>query len=415
MKRAPECRFKGFKKNWENTVLLDETYRVNRKNENLDSSRVLTISAQYGLIDQNDFFNKRIASYLLQGYYLIKKGEFAYNKSYSSDYPVGAVKRLKNYELGVLSTLYILFSVKKESLAEWCEAFFESSKWHDEIVKRASEGARNHGLLNISPKDFFDLPLCAPTSPEEQCEIAQFFSHFDEILTAENKKLVRLKNFKNASLEKMFPKKGEKTPRIRFKGFSDGWEEHELSDYLSVYLEKNEKDQYSKYDIFSVSNECGVVNQIKYQGKSLAGASLKNYKITHKDSVIYTKSPLKNQPYGIIKTNKDSSGIVSALYAVYQTNRNVYPQFVEVYFSSDNRLNDYLRPIVNKGAKNTLLVSDEGALSGKVIFPKDVNEQIKIASFFSNLENLISAQEQKIAKLRSLKKSFLEKMFVSAQ
>jgi type I restriction enzyme S subunit len=156
-----------------------------------------------------------------------------------------------------------------------------------------------------------------------------------------------------------------------------------------------------------------VVNQIKYQGKSLAGASLKGYKVTHKNSVIYTKSPLKNQPYGIIKTNKESSGIVSALYAVYTTKENVLADFIQVYFSSDNRLNDYLRPIVNKGAKNTLLVSDEGALSGMVVFPSDIKEQIYIANFFSCLHTLITAQEQKAYKLRCLKKSFLEKMFIT--
>lgn len=216
-----------------------------------------------------------------------------------------------------------------------------------------------------------------------------------------------------ASLENMFPRKGETAPQVRFKGFTDKWELRPLHDYLNVYVEKNVDDKYKKEDIFSVSNECGVVNQIKYQGKSLAGASLKGYKVTHKNSVIYTKSPLKNQPYGIIKTNKESSGIVSALYAVYTTKENVLADFIQVYFSSDNRLNDYLRPIVNKGAKNTLLVSDEGALSGMVVFPSDIKEQIYIANFFSCLHTLITAQEQKAYKLRCLKKSFLEKMFVT--
>lgn len=413
MKNNPETRFQEFDEEWTQTTLSKLATRISRKNEELVSDRVLTISAQHGLIDQNDFFNRRIAGSLLQGYYLMKKGEFAYNKSYSSEYPVGAVKRLKKYDWGVLSTLYILFAIKNESLAEWVEAFFESSKWHDEITKRASEGARNHGLLNISPTDFFNLPFCYPSSPDEQHEIAQFFSRLDSLINAEDKKLERLKTIKTASLEKMFPKQGETVPEVRFKGFTGTWEEHRLSDFLKVYVEKNEKDTYSKYDIFSVSNECGVINQIKYQGKSLAGSSLKGYKVTHKDTVIYTKSPLKNQPFGIIKTNKCCSGIVSTLYAVYTVNEGISPDFIQVYFSSDNRLNNYLRLIVNKGAKNTLLVSDEEAISGTVVFPVDVKEQIYIAEYFSRLDILISAQEQKSAKLRSLKKSFLEKMFVS--
>ena len=204
-----------------------------------------------------------------------------------------------------------------------------------------------------------------------------------------------LELMKFASLEKLFPKQGQSVPQVRFKGFSGKWVEHKLSDLLTVYVEKNEQERYSKYDIFSVSNESGVVNQIKHQGKSLAGASLKNYKVTHKNSVIYTKSPLKNQPYGIIKANQDTSGIVSALYAVYSVSPNVNPVFVEAYFASDNRLNNYLRPIVNKGAKNTLLVSDEGALSGTVVFPEDIKEQEKIASFFSFLDRLISIRSRR--------------------
>jgi type I restriction enzyme S subunit len=256
-------------------------------------------------------------------------------------------------------------------------------------------------------------------------EASKELSSMLEELTGSEFDLQAYKEFKNtlpcglseimrvASLENMFPRKGETAPQVRFKGFTDKWEPRPLHDYLNVYVEKNVDDKYTKEDIFSVSNECGVVNQIKYQGKSLAGASLKGYKVTHKNSVIYTKSPLKNQPYGIIKTNKESSGIVSALYAVYTTKENVLADFIQVYFSSDNRLNDYLRPIVNKGAKNTLLVSDEGALSGMVVFPSDIKEQIYIANFFSCLHTLITAQEQKAYKLRCLKKSFLEKMFVT--
>lgn len=406
-KQDPYNRFADFHKDWKNSNASDVFTEVTDKG--FPELPVLSASQEYGMIRRDDvgvnmqYSRKNVASYkrVLPGQFVI------HLRSFQGGFAHSAIE-------GITSPAYTILSLKEFQKHD--DYFWKYLLTSPEFIKRlelVTYGIRDG--RSISVEDFLNLSLSFPSSVEEQCKIAQFFSRFDEILTAENKKLVRLKNFKTASLEKMFPKKGEKTPQIRFKGFSDDWEEHELSDYLSVYLEKNEKDQYSKYDIFSVSNECGVVNQIKYQGKSLAGASLKNYKITHKDCVIYTKSPLKNQPYGIIKTNKDSSGIVSALYAVYQTNRNVYPQFVEVYFSSDNRLNDYLRPIVNKGAKNTLLVSDEGALSGKVIFSKDVNEQIKIASFFSNLENLISAQEQKIAKLRSLKKSFLEKMFVSAR
>ncbi len=404
-KRMPLNRFATFHAEWKASHSSDVFTEFTEKG--FSELPVLSASQEYGMIKRDDVgINMQYSKKNISSYKHVLPGQFVIHlRSFQGGFAHSAIE-------GITSPAYTILSLKEPQKHD--DFFWKYLLTSPEFIKRlelVTYGIRDG--RSISVEDFLNLSFSFPSSVDEQHEIALFFSHLDEILTAENKKLTRLKNFKNASLEKMFPKKGKRIPQVRFKDFSGDWEECKLSDYLSVCLEKNEKDQYSKYDIFSVSNECGVINQIKYQGKSLAGASLKNYKVTHKDNVIYTKSPLKNQPYGIIKTNQDSSGIVSALYAVYQTNQKVCPRFVEVYFSSDNRLNNYLRPIVNKGAKNTLLVSDEGALSGMVFFPKDINEQIKIASFFNSLEKLISAQEQKIVKLRSLKKNFLKKMFVS--
>lgn len=184
----------------------------------------------------------------------------------------------------------------------------------------------------------------------------------------------------------------------------------QLGEYLFVSDEKNQKEQYDKNSIFSVSRKFGVINQIAYQGKSLAGTSLKNYRIVHTDNIVYTKSPLKEQPYGIIKSNAINDGIVSALYAVYKTGE-MLSKFVQTYFESDSRLNDYLRRLVNKGAKNTLLVSDEDVLKGIVTFPAK-DEQAQITMLFTALGLLIDKQELKIAKLQHAKQSLLRKMFV---
>ncbi len=206
--------------------------------------------------------------------------------------------------------------------------------------------------------------------------------------------------------------KNKKVPEIRFKGFEGIWEEIPLSEYLSVSNEKNALNAYNKYDIYSVSREYGVVNQIEYQGKSFAGASLTGYGVVHTWDVVYTKSPLKLQPYGIIKTNKSQDGIVSALYGVFTPNDKVDSSFVQTYFELDQRLNDYLRPLVNKGAKNTLLISDEDAVKGKVVFPKK-DEQEKLVKMFNTLDSLIRKLEQKLDKLRNIKQSLLNQMFVN--
>lgn len=180
-------------------------------------------------------------------------------------------------------------------------------------------------------------------------------------------------------------------PEIRFKGFEEEWESHQLNYYLVVSSDKNQSEEYNKYDIYSVSREYGVINQIAYQGKSFAGASLTNYGVVSTGDVVYTKSPLKSQPYGIIKTNEGQAGIVSALYGVFHPSEKVNSTFVQTYFELDSRLNDYLRPLVNKGAKNTLLISDEDSLNGNVVFPKKMNKKslshcsVLLISSFANL------------------------------
>ena len=166
----------------------------------------LTISAQYGLIDQNEFFDKRIASRDISGYYLVKNGEFAYNKSTSAEAPWGAVKRLDRYEMGVLSTLYIVFGIleNKQTDSNYLATYFNTNLWHKEVQLVAAEGARNHGLLNISADDFLQIDIMIPKNLEEQQKIGSYFSHLDSLISLQQRKLGKLKNIKKSLLEKMF-------------------------------------------------------------------------------------------------------------------------------------------------------------------------------------------------------------------
>ena len=175
---------------WEQRKLGELVDRVVRKNTNNESTLPLTISAQYGLVDQITYFNNRVASRDVSNYYLVLNGEFAYNKSTSDGYPFGAVKRLDLYEKGVLSTLYIVFSPKKEQQvdSDFLTVFFDTDRWHKGVAERAAEGARNHGLLNISAEDFFDIDLSVPKDVAEQKQIGAFIRQLDHLITLHQRK-----------------------------------------------------------------------------------------------------------------------------------------------------------------------------------------------------------------------------------
>ena len=180
--RFPEIRFAGFTDPWEQRKLGEVAHRVIRKNEGNQSDLPLTISAQHGLVDQRDYFNNQVASRDMSGYYLLENGEFAYNKSTSSDSPWGAIKRLTKYEKGCLSTLYICFGLDQGD-SDFFVTYYETNRWHGAVQMIAAEGARNHGLLNIAPDDFLETALTLPCSTEEQKQIGCFFTQLNSLIT----------------------------------------------------------------------------------------------------------------------------------------------------------------------------------------------------------------------------------------
>lgn len=201
---VPQVRFKGFEGEWSKIKLNSIAKRVTRKNVNLETQLPVTISSQDGIVAQTSFFNNVVASSNLRGYYLIKRGEFAYNKSYSNGYPYGSVKRLEKYDMGALSTLYIVFSLNEDVCQDYILTFFETDLWHQEVAMRASEGARNHGLLNIGADDFLDIEITLPSNVDEQRKIASFFAHLDKSIDNQKQRLGLLKCVKSTCLSEMF-------------------------------------------------------------------------------------------------------------------------------------------------------------------------------------------------------------------
>lgn len=200
---TPSLRFPGFEGEWEEKQMNEVFDRITTKNQE-NNSNVLTISAQYGLISQLEFFNKSVAASDVTGYYLLHNGDFAYNKSSSQGRPVGAIKPLRLYDKGVVSTLYICFRCKDPQQIDFWEQYFEAGMLDREIRSIAQEGARNHGLLNISTSEFFNLIVRMP-SQKEQKKIAECLAVIDETIASEEKKLETLKEHKRGLMQKMFP------------------------------------------------------------------------------------------------------------------------------------------------------------------------------------------------------------------
>ena len=183
-----------------------------------------------------------------------------------------------------------------------------------------------------------------------------------------------------------------------------------MSDYLTENKERNKKGEFDKTDVLSVSGDYGVVNQIELLGRSFAGASVLPYHVVRHGNIVYTKSPLKEYPYGIVKANTGVDGIVSTLYAVYNIKNNVDAQFIEYYFSSANRTNRYFKPIVRIGAKHDMKIGNQEVLANKVTFP-NLEEQTKIASLFRFLDERIATQNKIIEDLKKLKCAIAERLF----
>lgn len=206
-------------------------------------------------------------------------------------------------------------------------------------------------------------------------------------------------------------KQQSKKPLIRFPEFKDGWEPKRLNELLSEAKKRNEDLKYGKDEVLSVSGELGIVNQIEHLGRSYAGVSVHQYHVVEVGDIVYTKSPLKANPFGIIKLNKGKVGIVSTLYAVYTVNQQTaYGPFIDYYFSLDANTNRYLRPLVRKGAKNTLQISNSEFISAEIFAPA-IPEQKRIASFFMVLDKKIAELKQKKNLLEQYKKGAMQKLF----
>ena len=386
---APEIRFKEFEGEWYSTPLSNPDF---------------TIIAG-GDIDKNKI--KNVGLYPVIANSTTKDGIVGY---YDDFFRIEApsVSVTGRGDVGIAQARKYNYTpvVRLLSIKSFHDVDFLSNAINKRNIIKESTGVPQLTTIQLSK-----IEINFPYDKNEECKIGLFIDTIDKVINVNSKKLESLKQIKAASLQSMFPQEGETVPKVRFKGFEGEWEKVQLNKCLDISNNINIHNTYGINDVLSISDEAGVVNQIEFLGRSFAGKSLQKYKILRTDQLVYTKSPLKAKPYGIIKKNSNRTGIVSTLYAIYDCKDNVSPEFIHYYFDPCYRINQYLSPLVNKGAKNTMNISDETALSGEIWIPS-LQEQQKIASYFYNLDKQISLQTQRLEKLKQIKAACLDKMFV---
>ena len=370
----------------------------------------LTISAQHGLVDQRDFFNSQVASRDMRGYYLLERGEFAYNKSTSSDSPWGAIKRLTEYEKGCLSTLYICFGLD-EGDPDFLVTYYETSRWHRGIRMIAAEGARNHGLLNIAPGDFFETELTLPGKIEEQTAIGALFAKLDSLIALHQRKLDHVKELKKGLLQKMFPKEGANVPELRFPGFTDPWEQRRLGEVAHRVTRKNEE---GMSDLpLTISAQHGLVDQRDFFNSQVASRDMRGYYLLERGEFAYNKSTSSDSPWGAIKRLTEyEKGCLSTLYICFGLDEGD-PDFLVTYYET-SRWHRGIRMIAAEGARNhgLLNIAPGDFFETELTLPGKIEEQTAIGALFAKLDSLIALHQRELDHVKELKKGLLQQMFV---
>lgn len=407
----PKIRFKGYQEDWEQRKLGELVERITRKNQDLVSELPLTISAQYGLIDQNEFFDKRVASKDVSGYYLIKNGEFAYNKSTSTEAPWGAIKRLDCYENGVLSTLYIIFGIKEDVPvdSDFLASYYSTNLWHKGIHEIAAEGARNHGLLNIAPADFFETKLMIPQDVEEQKKIGKYFTMLEALITLHQRKCDQTKKLKKFMLQKMFPQNGKKVPELRFSEFTDDWEQRKLGDWGTFYYGRS----CPKWSV----TEDATIPCIRYgelytkfgakidKVYSYTNMSPESLRFSKGTEVLIPRVGEDPMDYNHCTWLSMPDVAIGEMISVFNTENN--PLFTATMFNATLQ-NEFAMRVEGGSVTNLYF---EKLKNIDVLFPS-LEEQEKIATYFDSLDHLITLHQRKYEELQKVKKFMLQNMFV---
>lgn len=405
---------------WEEKTLAEISTRIRRKNSNNETDIPLTISSVDGLVNQKEYFNKIVASKDMSGYYLLKKDEFAYNKSYSKGFDFGSIKRLTKYEQGALSTLYICFDINKEINKDFISWYFDSQKWTREVSKYCAEGARNHGLLNISPDDFFKIKIKLPVSVEEQQKIADFLSSVDDVITESEKEVAALEEQKKGAMQKIF------SQEVRFKA-DDGsdypeWKSATFGDVFTML-------QNNSFSRDQLSEDSGQIQNIHYGDVLVKFGSIidcENDALPFINEDISTdkfndESYIQNGDIIVADTAEDYTAgkvaevqnvgerkILSGLHTMLCRPQK---EFASCYLGHYLNSEQFHKQIVRLLVGTKVYSINKKVIVDTVLNYPCLEEQKKIANLLSDMDTSIDLAKQELEQWKELKKGLLQQLF----
>ena len=411
LEKYPKLRFPGFDEPWKAEKLSDFADRVTRKNSKNETDLPLTISSKDGLVDQVSYFNKTVASKDMSGYYLLKKGEFAYNKSYSVGYDFGSIKRLDRYPMGALSTLYICFAPKKHD-SDFIKAYFDSLKWYREIYMISAEGARNHGLLNVPTEEFFDTKHYLPVNTGEQRKIADFLIALDRRIEAQQSLVDSLKKYKRGLSSSLFDEiaKGRCQTILFADAFrllqNNTFSRDDLSFEDGDVRNIHYGDVLIKYgtsvDIGNSSIPC--IKPDRNIEKFSASSYLQNGDIVFADTAEDYAVGKATEIIGVLQHK-----VLSGLHTIPCRPHDTFaPMYLGYYFNSHHFRSQIFRMI--QGIKVSSISKSE--IVKTCILVPSYEDQTRIASALNKVDGMIEREEATVLALQKTRRGLLQHLFI---
>ena len=376
--------------------MSDFAERVTRKNSNNETDLPLTISSKDGLVDQISYFNKTVASKDMSGYYLLRKGEYAYNKSYSVGYDFGSIKRLDRYPMGALSTLYICFALKKHD-TDFIKVYFDSLKWYKEIYMISAEGARNHGLLNVPTDEFFATKHYLPENTVEQRKIADFLIALERRIDAQQSLVDNLKKYKRGLLNQIFSaiSKGSQRRKLRELVHVSGGKTPSMSNSL-----------YWNGDIVWISSKDMKSSRISGSELKITNLALKEMTLYHPGTLLLVARSgiLKHSlPLAILEVDATINQDIKA-FQVHGCNA------FYLYYAILSQEDNIIRTLVKTGTTVQSLMMDS-FLNIEIPTP-DIDQQQSIIDKLAKLEKYVDVQEKELSLLSQMRNGLLQQLFI---
>ena len=344
-------------------------------------------------MDQISYFNKTVASKDMSGYYLLKNGEYAYNKSYSVGYDFGSIKRLDRYDMGALSTLYICFALKKHD-SDFIKAYFDSLKWYREIYMISAEGARNHGLLNVPTDEFFDTKHYIPMDSAEQREIADFMIALERRIEAQQSLVDNLKKYKRGVLMHYFS--DDKTQL---------WTQCSISQIGKVITgctpPTNDRSNYDGDLLFCAPGDVGEQKYISSTEKRVSSKGFALGRPLPPNSVIVTCIGLIGK-LGIAKTSMITNQQINALVVSDGFDHEF------IYYAFENFFPEYR----SKVSMQTLPILSKSEFEKLIIKVPDLDVQHKISSHLAAMDRRIEHTQQELNALIEHRRGVMQQLFI---